>query len=171
MPFHKRNKHKKLEAYYNKFNNIFHGIIAGPLLVFVILYLQLDTGRFTPPFGDMNLITISVIAFFVNLGYIYWVFTRFKNDRIELIGKFDLRERLHVYREISARFYVLITLSGVLAIIAVLLTGEMSFALIYLLQLFLLSVYRPSVHNICKYLKLQGEEREFVLKKKEFESK
>ena len=56
---------------------------------------------------------------------------------------------------------------GALAIILMFLTGEVSFSLIYILELFLLSLKRPSVQNISNNLNLKAEEREIVMKKKE----
>ena len=159
---------KKLEKYFTSFNNVFHGIIAGPLLIFVYLFLQLDSGKMLPPLKGSNYFTLSMMAFAVDFIYIGWVFYKFRKDRRSLIGKYDLKQRLEAYRSVSYQFYFLMTLSGVLAIFAIYLTGEMSFSFIYLLQLFLLSIFRPSVHNICKYLDLKDEERDFVLKKKEF---
>lgn len=149
---------------------MFHGIIAGPLLVFVFLYLQLDNGRMNPPLAGNDYTLLSGFAFILNLGYITWVFIRFRKERKDLVEKYNLKARLEAYRSVSTRFYVFMTLSGVLAIVAILLTGELTFSFIYMLQLFLLSIFRPSVHNICKYLNLQGEERKFVLKKKEFKN-
>ena len=160
-----------MEKYFTKFNNQFHGIIAGPLLIFILLFLQLDKGRFTAPFGGYDYLYFAVGAFVISLGYFYWVFRNFRMRRKELIGKSDFITRLESYRAESVRFYILMTLSGVIAIIVVFLTGELAFSFIYMIQLFLLSVYRPSVHNICKYLDLKGEERDIVLKKKEFSIK
>lgn len=111
---------------------------------------------------------LSIITFVINIAYLIWVFRIFRKERKQLIGKFSLQERLENYLKASTKFYVLMTLSGITSILIICLTGEMLFAFIYILQLFLLSVYRPSVHNICKYLDLKEEEREFVLKKKEF---
>lgn len=147
---------------------MFHGIIAGPLLIFIYVFLQLDSGSWTPPLEGNDYFIISMIAFTIDLVYIGWVFYKFRKERRSLIDKYDLMQRLTAYRSVSYRFYILMTLSGVLAIFIMYLTGEISFSLIYLVQLFLLSIYRPSVHNICNYLKLKDEEREIVLKKKEF---
>ena len=157
-----------MEKYFSHFNNIFHGIIAGPLLAFIFLFLKLDTGSINPVFDGPDYTYVSAACFLVSLGYFFWLIFRFKIERRELIGKNDLKVRLDDYRRVSTKFYILMTLTGVLAIVVTFLTGELTFGFIYMVQLFLLSVYRPSVHNICKYLDLKGEEREFVLKKKEW---
>ncbi|MBT8229800.1 MAG: hypothetical protein KJO50_06025 [Bacteroidia bacterium] len=159
-----------MEEYFNRFNNVFHGIIAGPLLVFVILFLQFDKGRMTAPFADYDFVVYSALAFLASVFYFLWVFSRIKKERKNLVGKFNLQERLILYRTLSTKFYVLMTLSGIFSIVAIFLTGELTFGFIYMVQLFLLSIYRPSVHNICKYLDLKGEERQIVLKKKDFEN-
>ena len=123
----------------------------------------------TPPFAGHDYTLYSAAAFIISLVYFLWVFSTIKKERKNLVGKHELQERLKLYRSLSTKFYTLMTLAGVFAIIAIFLTGDLTFSFIYMVQLFLLSIYRPSVHNICKHLDLKGEERDFVLKKKEFE--
>ena len=157
-----------MEKYFNRFNNLFHGIIAGPLLIFVFLFLQIDKGRMTPLFAGYDYKLYSAMAFVISIAYFLWIFSSIKKERKKLVGKYDLEERLIQYRYLSTKFYLLMTAAGIFSILAVFFTGDLSFGFIYMVQLFLLSIYRPSVHNICKYLDLKGEERDTVLKKKEF---
>lgn len=159
-----------MEKYFDRFNNLFHGIIAGPLLVFVFLFLQIDKELMSAPFAGYDFKIFSALAFVSSVAYYLWVFPTIKRERKKLVGKYDLEKRLTLYRSISVKFYLLMTASGIFSILTVFLTGDLSFGFIYMVQLFLLSIYRPSVHNICKYLDLKGEEREIVLKKKEFDT-
>jgi hypothetical protein len=122
----------------------------------------------TPLFADYDYKLYSALAFVLSIAYFLWVFSIIKKERKKLIGKYDLEERLKLYRSLSTKFYLLMTAGGVFSILTVFFTGDLSFGFIYMVQLFLLSIYRPSVHNICKYLDLKGEERDIVLKKRQF---
>lgn len=158
----------QMTNYLNKLNNIFHGIIAVPLIVFAFLFLELDSGGFKPIFGGRYYYIESGILFLLSLVFIGWLFSWFKKQvTIVAASEENLEVRLERYKEISIRFYLLMTGPGALAIILMFLTGEVSFSLIYILELFLLSLKRPSVQNISNNLNLKAEEREIVMKKKE----
>lgn len=157
-----------MEKYFNRLNNTFHGVIAGPLLVFVYMYLQLDKGGFEAPYAGKDYVFLSLTSFVLYVAYTYWLFKNYKLAKFKLVDKGSLSERLEAFRLLTIRLYIMMTLPALYVVVAMILTGEMSFGLIYFVQLFVMSVYRPSVHNICKGLNLKGEEREFVLKKKEF---
>jgi len=123
----------------------------------------------TPLFAGYDYKLYSAIAFALSIAYFLWIFSTIKKERKKLVGKYGLEERLILYRSLSTKFYLLMTAAGIFSILVVFFTGDLSFGFIYMVQLFLLSIYRPSVHNISKHLDLKGEERDFVLKKKEFE--
>ncbi len=156
-----------MTAYFQKLNNIFHGIIAGPLVAFSFLYLEYDSGKLTPPFGGRDYYTVSGVLFFLTLAYLLWLFRFWKNKQKLINRQLPLATKLKAYSRKQIQFYLLVTLPGALAVVLMYLTGELSFSLVYLLELFLLSLRRPTEKLIIKDLDLQGEEREIVLKKKE----
>jgi len=150
--------------YLQKFNNYFHGIIALPLLAFSILYLEFDSGSLHPPFGGRTYYLESGILFFISVFYVVYMFRK-ASTWISEIEDSDLQTRLNSYSRILIRFYLLVTLPGVIAVVLMYLTGELGFSLVYLLELFLLSIKRPSTLVIIKDLHLKGREKEIVLRK------
>ena len=153
--------------YFQTFNNYFHGIIAIPLLAFSFLYLEFDQGNLEPLIGGRSYYWESGIMFLISAAYIIYMFKKVKISIAE-IGTGKLEERLVIYSKTLTRFYVMVTLPGAIAVILMYVTGEMSFSLIYLLELFLLSIRRPAITSIVRDLKLTGEEKEIVLKRKDF---
>ena len=154
-----------MTTYLQKFNNYFHGIIAVPLLAFSVLYLEFDSGNLAPPFGDRTYYWEAGTLFVMSVFYILWLFRRLR-QQVQLIPGEALVERLQVYFKLLVRFYVLMTLPGVVAVVLMYLTGEMGFSLVYILELFLLSLKRPHQRGIIKDLRLTGEDEETVLRKK-----
>ena len=109
----------------------------------------------------------AAVLFLLSLMFILWLFSKFKRDTGEILGMDeDLKTRLTRFADISIKFYLWMTAPGVIAIILMFFTGEVSFSLIYILELFLLSLKRPSVQNLSNSLNLKGEEREIVIKKR-----
>ncbi len=154
-------------SFFQRLNNIFHGIIAGPLVAFSFLYLEYDNGKLTPPFGGRDYWVESGVLFVVTLIYLVWIFKYWKG-KLKLIDRQQsLSAKLKLYSKKQVQFYILVTLPGAIAVVLMYLTGELSFSLIYLLELFLLSLRRPTEKLIISDLDLEGEEKEIVLKKKE----
>ncbi len=156
-----------MSNYFQTFNNYFHGIIAVPLLAFSFLYLEFDQGNLEPLVGGRSYYWESGVMFLISAAYIYYMFKKVKIS-ISGIGTGKLEERLATYSKTLIRFYMMVTLPGAIAVILMYITGEMSFSLIYILELFLLSIRRPSITSIVRDLKLTGEEKEIVLKRKSF---
>lgn len=160
-----------MTSYFQRLNDIFHGIIAGPLVAFSFLYLEYDSGNLTPPFGERDYWVESGVLFVITLIYLVWIFKYWK-VKLKLIDRHQaLDTKLKLYSKKQVQFYMLVTLPGVVAVVLMYLTGELSFSLIYLLELFLLSLRRPTEKLIIRDLDLQGEEKEIVLKKKELQIK
>jgi len=158
---------KVMTNYLNRLNNIFHGIIAIPLMSFSFLYLEIDSGDLVPIFGGRSYYIEAAVLFLLSLLFILWLFSKFKKDTIDILRMDeDLNVRLKRYADISIKFYLWMTAPGVIAIILMFFTGEVSFSLIYILELFLLSIKRPSVQNLSNSLNLKGEERDIVIRKK-----
>jgi len=155
----------KMTNYLQKLNNYFHGIIALPLLAFSFLYLEFDSGKLSPPFGERTYYFESGILFIVSIVWVLYLFRKVKQS-IAAIDGHNLSEKLHAYSKVLIRFYLLVTFPGAIAVLLMYLTGELSFSLIYLLELFLLSIKRPHIAGITKDLRLEGEEKEIVMHKK-----
>ena len=155
-------------AYFTKLNNAFHGIIAIPLLVFVYLYLEFDSGNLSPITGKGDYLVLTVLFNAASIVYFVRIFIGFRKAVNAFTDEADLLAvRLQRYSNRSIQFYLAMSIPGVAAIILMILTGELGLSFVYVAGLFLLSVKRPSVHVICKDLHLTGEERQMVLKKKE----
>lgn len=158
-----------MEKYFTRLNNTFHAVIAGPLILFIYVYLQIDTGRITPLLPGNNTIIIAGGLTFLYLAFLFGVFKNYRKSLKDLSRRSgSLEERLDQYSKESTRFYLFVTAPSLLIMLAMILTAQIGFSLAYFLQLFVLSVFRPSVHNIVKGLGLKDEERQIVLKKKEF---
>lgn len=154
-----------MTAYLNKFNNQFHGIIALPLLAFSILYLEFDKGELQPVFEQKPYYVEVAVMFLATVVFILYLFRRLKLRLKTIEGR--LVDKLDRYFLLLRQFYLMMTLPGAVSVVLMFLTGELGFSLVYILELFLLSIKRPSIHNIARDLRLSGEEKEIVLRKKD----
>lgn len=149
------------EAFIEKLNNWFNGLIALPLLAVGYGYLEIYTG------GLQGVIDIDIYftAFIICALLIYGVVvTRNYKNQIKNIKVDDtLLSKLQIYFTVSKSFYTKIFIVSLLTVLGLYITGSTAYAGFYAFLLFLLSIYRPSLLSVATKLGMKGEERkEFV---------
>lgn len=150
------------EAFIEKLNNWFNGLIALPLLAVGYGYLEIYTGGLQ---GIME-IDIYATAFIISVLLIYSVvITRtFKSQIKDITVDDTLLSKLQTYFAISKSFYIKIFLISLFAVLGLYITGSISYAGFYAFLLFLLSIYRPSLLTVATKLGMKGEERKAFVK-------
>lgn len=166
MPF--SIKFNNVKEYYNKFNLIFHLLIAVPLLGFVVLYLEIHAGRLEPVLNNPFLVNVLryfflfIIILTAGLAFIY--FLKHIEDARKEMG---LKNKLRHYFSIGITKYAFLEASTTVSVIGLWLTNENIYAVLYIIVLMIFSVNRPTVYRISRDLKLKDIEKEVVIKKKE----
>lgn len=150
------------EAFLEKINKWFNGLIALPLIAIAYGYLEIFSGGLKGLFAVHIYITSAVIV----LLLVYSVFSTFGYKKlISSIPKDQsLASKLEIYFNISKQFYVKIFLVSMMAVVGLYLTGSIAYAGFYAFLLFLLSIYRPSLLTVATKLGMKGEERKTFVK-------
>lgn len=156
------------QAFYEKINQWFNGLIALPLLGVSFAYLEIYNRGFeglvkNSWYVDLIIIVIVLIPVLV--------ITRRYRRQIGYIS-FDkpLEKRVLDYFQFSKTYYLLMFLLGMLTTICIFVFGSTSFAGLYAFQLFVLSLHRPTLLSVANKLNLKGDERSNFLKKDIFEN-
>ncbi len=154
--------------FYNKLNLFFHLLIAGPLLVFVFLYLESNAGdgRELLVQGEMATVLRYSLPMIIILSAAM-SFVMFKRSLQVARNEVGLQNKLSHYFRYSFVKYGMIEFSSIAAVLGLYLTDELIYTVLYVALLMLLSVSRPTVYRICRELKLDGKEKDIVLHKKE----
>lgn len=157
-----------MKDYLNRLSLIFHALVGVPLLAFVFIYLELDTGGLSALIKDPEIVKmLSYILPTISMVLAGIAFILFKKNLPQAVGENNLRTKLNSYFTVIVQKYTLFEASSLLAVAGLFLTGNIIYTIIYLAMLLLLSLHRPTVHRISRDLKLKDDERQVVIHKKE----
>jgi len=159
---------RDLKDYLFKLNNLFHVLVAIPLLGFVYLYLESQVGRMQPLIKDPDTVLILhyILPFIIMVeSGIAFVITKkslsvFPNDD-------KLMEKLSIYFRISLIKYAILEGAAIVSVIGYYLTLSKVYVVFYVVLLMIFSLNRPTVYRISRDLKLEGEEKDTVIHKRE----
>lgn len=157
------------QEFFYKINVQFNWVLAAPLGLFIILYLEWrdDTWRsFLTDDSYRAIINYTLLPIIIGL----WIFAfkSFRDKRASIDANLTLQERLELFINYYMKSQVYFTISALIAMIGLFLTGSNLFAAYYLILIFYISFNRPSANYVNKMLKLGKEEREILIRKKPF---
>ncbi len=159
-------KYSSIREYFNSFYNTLYGILLVPLLAFAYLYLEQQAGNLETKILENNVV-IVVLAFFVLMEWVvsFILFNKGIKQACQLIA---LVERLEKYRTITIVRYVIISSSCLLLAIGFYLTTNQALTAMFVMGMILQSSFWPTTYRLANQLKLNGEEREMIIHKKDF---
>lgn len=146
-------------------NLIFHAIIAAPLILYCIAYLQSLGDNPDPSFSEPPLMLKLFVSIFSGM-LVLLAFFLFKNNLANSREKDTLQEKLRGYASAAIIKYAVLEMASIIAALAFFLTHDHLFTAIYVFILFLMSLNKPSPRKYANDLRLKGEERDVILNKK-----
>lgn len=153
-------KFKNWTEYHHRLNLTFHAIVALTMIPFVWLYLEIDSGERTQIFDDLVILILFLLvsSSLIATSFIY------KINQLKLIDRtVSLREKLIAYFKVLLITYALLETSAVFATLAFYLTANYLFVIVYLISLFVFSVYRPKVETAVRDLNLNDREKNILI--------
>ncbi|MDH5396935.1 MAG: hypothetical protein OEX02_02235 [Cyclobacteriaceae bacterium] len=155
--------------FFIKINQIYHLIIATPLLAFIYLYLEKREETWIAVIHDQ--MYLEIISYTMAPTAVALAFLGFKlfKDRIDKSFEHkSLTDKLSVFSNAFLIQQTFFSLASATSILGLYLTGNNMFAILYVIMLFITSIQRPSASKVSHALKLPKEQREILTKKKPF---
>jgi hypothetical protein len=142
--------------------------IAIPMLAFIVLFLRIENKTYHPDFLEEEMIFyLRIIVFAVVSGLILMglIFSKRKRDSLE--SSMTIRDKLEIYYAgaVTRSYYFLV--ATIAALIGLLLTAEQFYVIYYTICLVAFSMTYPTIYRINRELKLNREEREVIISRKE----
>lgn len=145
---------------------ILYGLLALPLLIFVVVYLRTNKGEMLSPVVSENfifpvtaiLILIPVVS--VILGYLVF------NKRIRNVRhKKDLTSKLIYYHQTMVIKFSFLEIALILSIAGLLITADQLFIILFMIIIFNFSIVSPSVPRLLRHTKISREEIRHLMEK------
>ncbi len=155
------------QAFVNKLNNLFNGLIALPLLVVGFGYLEISTGSWSALMEPSNAIVIGMIT---ALGVlITFVSLQFKKESRKFTVFDDIQAKMAAYFSLASFYYWSAFALSIISAALLFLFAHLAFAVIYAYMLFWMSVFRPTLRSLADLFDLKDEERLKFLNKEPFD--
>ena len=161
---------KSSEAYFRKINNIFHSVMAVPLLAFGAVYLNIENGNLQPLVPDywsnvvvLPLVSLATVFVVLRANGIY------KNSKAIAKSAERLSEKLDTITQGIIQYNLWLGLASLLVLLGYFVTANKVFMIGYMLVLSIQSFNKPSPQKISEDLRLPKAQREVVLQNKPLE--
>lgn len=159
-------KFNSIREFFNTLYNILYGILLVPLLIFMYLYLEQQSGSLMS-----QIVESSLLVWVLSLVVIFeWAmsFVIFHKGMKAVDQRIGFGERLEKYRAITIVRYAIISSSCFVLTVGFYLTQHQVFSALFVMGMILQSSFWPTTYRVAKHLKLKGEEREMIIRKKDF---
>ena len=153
------------QAFINKLNNLFNGLIALPLLVVGFGYLEISNGTWTAIIEPTNAIIISMVLAIGGLAT--FVSLKFKKETRKLTVFDDIQVKMVAYYGLASFYYWSMFILSVIASALLFVFAHLSFSVVYAFILFWMSVFRPTLRSLADIFGLKDEEKMKFLNKED----
>ena len=147
------------EQFYNRFNTIFHGIVALSLLPFAYVFLETQKEFARPSLvEDSQILLLQIVIGIVAAAAVYYARSFQKGIAEAIAQSLPLKEKLELYLNRKLVQYAILQVAAVAGMVGLYLTSSHFFTIIYIAVLFVYSLGRPTYDLVVGELRLSKEE-------------
>jgi hypothetical protein len=160
-------KFSNSQEFLNKLQLFINVFIAFPMLAFIVLFLRIENRTYNPDFvGEELTFYMRFFVFAGVLGLIILGLIFFNRKRNTLDSSMSIRDKLEIYyiASILRSYYFL--MATIIALVGLVLTAEQFYIIYYTICLVAFSMTYPTIYRINRELKLNREEREVIISRK-----
>lgn len=147
------------EQFYHKYNLIFNGLVALPLLPFAFLFLETQKEFPEAPLleGTSSWVLMGVATAIG--GVAVFLSYRWKGEMPAIFKDYDsVREKLDAYISFKLKQFLILEVPAVCAMIGLYLTKEQFFTVLYIAVLAIYSLSRPTFDGVVRELGVSAKE-------------
>jgi len=155
---------KDVAEIYNKLNLLFHAILALPLLAFVWMYLEYNSGSMQPFLEDQS--TADMLGFalpLMTVGVIVGAFILFNAGLRSIDPAKGLFNQVQGYFQKAIILYAMLELGLILNLVGYYLDQRNIYMAMYMIVLVFFSIYKPTLNRLAKHLNINGKDKDFLI--------
>jgi hypothetical protein len=159
---------KETEGFINKLRLIVYGLLAIPLLLFVVLYLRTNRGEdIEPLMAESLVLPVAALMIVSGVGLIIAAYFIFRRRLKQLRQEPMLSIKFNGYYKAIIVKFSLFEAALVLSVAGLMITGVQLFVVLFVLVIFVFSVENPSMRKLLNHLRINKNEKEMLLKHEE----
>jgi len=156
MPIPDKKYLQNAYEYFHVLNITFYLLIAGPLVLFCVAYLQYEGQGGLKPTHQFSALHVALL-----LGTalsVFFAFRRYRRAMLLVEPNWSFRHKLRYFYQQIRQMYFWFMASNALAALGLYLTGEQLFAGLYAIVLVVFSIHRPTPRRVVRDLRLSKAE-------------
>lgn len=147
-----------------KLQTLYYGLVAVPLVLFLVFYLQASQPQFQPALADNDVLWMHILVWLVVL-ILAGLAVKAYYQRIKAYsGPGILDQKFSNYIRESRRLYLVLIPLLLLPVIAIWATGVMFYSALFSLMIILVAALRPTVEQFIQRYRLSKEEQEELVR-------
>ncbi|MFC2124510.1 hypothetical protein ACFLU5_06835 [Bacteroidota bacterium] len=156
------------QEYLNKLIQTVNFLAAIPMIAFVILFIKIENNEYNPDIlRESGLFFFRFLTFILVSGIIGIAIFQFRSNLKIIRDMGDLRSKLDNYHLAVRNRSWWFEAATILALAGMAISGEGIHALFYSMALVAFSIFYPTILKIANNLRLEGSDREIMLKQKD----
>jgi len=158
----------QIDLFLNGMNTRFYLIVCLPLLLFVLVYLEVQSRTgISPAFESGDHIGHYVLSLVLGLSW-FPAKKMYKRKILEQRQEESLMQKLNAFRKAAIYMYLILGSAAILAIVGLYFAQEQIYLMAFGIVLILFSVNRPTPAKIIKDMKLTAEEKRMLSEYRKF---
>jgi hypothetical protein len=156
------------QEFLNKLQLFINVCIGIPMLAFIVLFLRIENKTYVPDILDeTSVFYLRFLAFAGVGGLVALGLVLFNKRRNTLEASMTIRDKLEIYYSASViRSYYFLA-ATVISLIGLVLAAEQFYVIYYTICLVAFSTTYPTIYRINRQLRLNRDEREVIISRKE----
>jgi hypothetical protein len=138
---------------------IFYAIVAVPLLLFLMLYLDASQPGYKPYMSQESALMVHIGVWLVVLALSIWAVSSYRKKNKEYPTAAPLGEKFTAYIRHSRQLHLFLGFLMLLPVAAIWVTGLLVYSIMFLLLLILMASVRPTVEHFITSFRLSKEEQ------------
>lgn len=143
------------ERFYHKYNILFNGLVALPLIPFGYVFLETQKEFPDEPLlMDSSALILEVVLIVISVASMIFSH-RYKRKVMEEVGKQEaIPDKLKVFLSEKTRQYMILEIASICSIVGLYLTKNQLFSVVFIAVIFVYSLSRPTFDSVVRELKV-----------------
>lgn len=138
---------------------VFYAIVAVPLLLFLMLYLDASQPGYRPYMSLESAVVVHIGVWLVVLALSIWGLSSYRKKNKNYSQAAPLEEKFAAYTRHSRQLHLFLGLLMMLPVAAIWVTGLLFYSIMFLLLLILMASVRPTIEHFITSFRLSKEEQ------------
>lgn len=142
---------------------LYYGLIAVPLILFLLLFLQTNQPGYKPFYAVEGLLLLHIVVWVLGIAAAFWAIKSYSKRIKAYSGAAKLQQKFDSYIVESRRLYFMLAPLMLVPVAVMWLTGRVFYGVLFSLLIILVASFRPTVEQFIERYRLSKEDQQALM--------